>query len=158
MPSSPWQQSSKRLSPSQKHCHSRNAPLKLEGKTPQCSHNQYHLQCSWSILAACCSCCTQSKTLSSFSTLMLLVGHQTRYPAWESSATTFPRRILLFRTSLTSSNLTGNDSAKKGQLNINQCVRMSRQQYTTSTLALWSLVTSRQCWVQKRVVAGNSNS
>ena len=47
-----------------------------------------------SIVAACCP---QSRTLPSFSALVLLVGRQERRPACKSSATTIPASLLLGR-------------------------------------------------------------
>ena len=63
--------------------------------------------------------CPQSRTLSSFGALTLLVSWQERHPACKSSATTIPRSLLL-RTGLTWSNITGNNCGKMGRLNKNQ--------------------------------------
>ena len=81
------------LSPSQEHCycHRRDASLKMEGKAAHTTITMF-LTYRGSMVAVWC---LQSEILSSFSSLMLLVGQQEGRLACTSSATTVHKSLLL---------------------------------------------------------------
>jgi len=71
-PGSPWQQGDRILSPSPEHCHchSRVAPLKLDGKAAHATITVFLVYLGSMVPA----CCLQLGTMPSFNALILLVG------------------------------------------------------------------------------------